>query len=57
MRVEWFEGGMPVGCTGDRLLGLASPDWLLPAWLVITAIGVLLALGVRSIQAPKPAQS
>ena len=41
----------------DRLLGLAYPDWLLPAWLVITAIGVLLALGVRSIQAPKPAQS
>ena len=41
----------------DRLLGLVSPDWLLPAWLVLMAIGVLLALGVRSMQAPKAAQS
>lgn len=41
----------------DRLLGLAYPDWLLPAWLGLMAIGALVALGVRSMQAPKPAQS
>jgi putative oxidoreductase len=41
----------------DRLLGLVYPDWLLPAWLVLMAVGVLLALGVRSMQAPKAAQS
>jgi putative oxidoreductase len=41
----------------DRMLGLVYPDWLLPAWLVLMAVGVLLALGVRSMQAPKPAQS
>src|SRR5437879_13376856 len=29
----------------DRLLGLGSPDWLLPAWLVSTAIGELVAAG------------
>lgn len=41
----------------DRLLGITYPDWLLPAWLVIVAAGVVLALGVRAIQAPKPAAS
>jgi putative oxidoreductase len=41
----------------DRLLGLAYPDWLLPAWLVITVAGAGLALAVRSMQAPKAAQS
>jgi putative oxidoreductase len=41
----------------DRLLGLVYPDWLLPAWLVLTAVGVAIALGVRSMQAPKAAQS
>src|SRR5437667_6933952 len=41
----------------DRLLGLAYPDWLLPAWLALMAIGVLLALGVRSMQTPKAAQT
>jgi putative oxidoreductase len=41
----------------DRLLGLAYPDWLLPAWLVLMAVGVVLALGVWSMQAPKAAQS
>jgi putative oxidoreductase len=41
----------------DRLLGLVYPDWLLPAWLVLMGIGALLALGVRSMRAPKPAQS
>jgi putative oxidoreductase len=41
----------------DRLLGLAYPDWLLPAWLVLMASGVVLALGVRSMRAPKAAKS
>ena len=41
----------------DRLLGLAYPDWLLPAWLVVMAVGVALALGVRAMQPPKPAKS
>ena len=41
----------------DRLLGLVYPDWLLPAWLVVMAVGVLLALGMRSMKAPKAAQS
>ena len=41
----------------DRLLGLAYPDWLLPAWLVVVAVGVVAALGIRSMQAPKAAQS
>ena len=39
----------------DRLLGLAYLDWLLPAWLML--VGVVLALGIRSMQAPKAAQS
>jgi len=39
----------------DRLLGLTYPDWLLPVWLVLMAIGAALALGVRSIRAPKAA--
>lgn len=39
----------------DRLFGLTYPDWLLPAWLVLTVAGALLALGVRSMQAPKAA--
>jgi putative oxidoreductase len=37
----------------DRLLGLTYPDWLLPAWFVLMAVGVIGALGVRSMQAPK----
>ena len=41
----------------DRLLGLTYPDWLLPAWLALVAVGVLVALGVRSMQAPKAAKS
>jgi putative oxidoreductase len=41
----------------DRLLGLTYPDWLLPAWLALMAVGVILALGVRSLQAPKAAAS
>ena len=51
-------GGLAVALAGngawslDRLLGLVYPDWLLPAWLVLMAVGVVLALGVRSMQAP-----
>ena len=41
----------------DRLLGLVFPDWLLPAWLVLMAVGAVGALAVRSMQAPKAAQS
>jgi putative oxidoreductase len=39
----------------DRLLGLMYPDWLVPAWLVVTLAGALLALGVRATLAPKAA--
>ena len=39
----------------DRLFGLTYPDWLLPAWLVLSVAGALLALGVRAMQAPKAA--
>jgi putative oxidoreductase len=39
----------------DRLLGLVYPDWLLPAWLALMAVGVFLALGIRSLQTPKAA--
>src|SRR2546429_5383251 len=54
-------GGLAIALAGngawslDRLLGLTYPDWLLPAWLVLMAVGALLALGVRSLQAPKAA--
>ena len=41
----------------DRLLGVVYPDWLLPAWLILVAVGAVLALAVRSIRAPKTAQS
>jgi len=56
-------GGLAIALAGngawslDRLLGLVYPDWLLPAWLVIVAVGVVLAIGVRSMQAPKAARS
>ena len=56
-------GGLAIALAGngtlslDRLLSLVYPDWLLPAWLVLMAVGVVLALGVRSMQAPKAAQS
>jgi putative oxidoreductase len=55
-------GGLAIALAGnggwslDRLLGLVYPDWLLPAWLALVAAGALLALGVRSMQAPKAAQ-
>lgn len=39
----------------DRLLALAYPDWLLPAWLVLMLAGAILALGVRLTRAPKAA--
>lgn len=41
----------------DRLLGLTYPDWLLPAWLVLMAVGAASALAVHSMQPSKPAQS
>ncbi|OLB80762.1 MAG: hypothetical protein AUI15_41135 [Actinobacteria bacterium 13_2_20CM_2_66_6] len=56
-------GGLAIALAGsgayslDRLLGLVYPDWLLPVWLVVVAVGVALALGIRSMQAPKAAQS
>jgi putative oxidoreductase len=56
-------GALAIALTGnggwslDRLLGLAYPDWLLPAWLVLMTVGVVLALGIRSMQAPKAAGS
>jgi putative oxidoreductase len=55
-------GGVAIALAGngswslDRLLGLSYPDWLLPTWLVLMVVGVVLALGPRSIQAPKAAQ-
>src|SRR5205823_12013628 len=54
-------GGLAIALAGngswslDRLLGLTYPDWLLPAWLVLMAVGALVAVGVRSMQAPKAA--
>jgi putative oxidoreductase len=56
-------GGLAIALAGngawslDRLLGLTYPDWLLPAWLVVMAVGVLLALAMRAMQAPKATQS
>ena len=56
-------GGLAIALAGsgayslDRLLGLAYPDWLLPAWLVLMAAGAILALAIRSTQAPKATQS
>jgi putative oxidoreductase len=56
-------GGLAIALAGngawslDRLLGLAYPDWLLPVWLVVVAVGVALALAMRSMQAPKVAKS
>jgi putative oxidoreductase len=41
----------------DRLLGVAYPDWLVTGWLAFMAAGALGALGVRSLWAPKAAQS
>ena len=61
--VPLLAGGLAIALAGngawslDRLLGLAYPGWLLPVWLVIVAVGVALALGIRSMQAPKAAQS
>ena len=39
----------------DRLLGLVYPDWLLPVWLVVVAIGVAFALGGRAMRPAKSA--
>jgi putative oxidoreductase len=45
------------GWSLDRLLGLSYPDWLVPVWLVLVAVGAALALGVRAMQQPKAAKS
>jgi putative oxidoreductase len=45
------------GWSLDRLLGLSYPDWLVPVWLVLVAVGTALALGVRAMQQPKAAKS
>jgi putative oxidoreductase len=37
----------------DRVLGLTYPDWLLPAWAVLMAVGLVLALVSRALFAPK----
>ena len=56
-------GGLAIALAGngawslDRLLGLTYPDWLLPVWLVVVAMGAVLALAIRAMQAPKAAQS
>jgi putative oxidoreductase len=56
-------GGLAIALAGngawslDRLLGLSFPDWLLPAWLVLMAVGAASALAVRWMQPPKAAQS
>ena len=56
-------GGLAIALAGngawslDRLLGLTYPDWLLPAWLVLMAVGAASALAVHSMQPSKPAQS
>ena len=56
-------GGLAIALAGngawslDRLLGLSYPDWLLPAWLVVVAVGALGALGVRATRTPKAGPS
>jgi len=56
-------GGLAIALAGngawslDRLLGLTYPDWLLPVWLVVVAMGAVLALAIRAMQAPRAAQS
>lgn len=37
----------------DAALGLAYPEWLLPAWAALMAIGVALALTSRALFAPR----
>jgi putative oxidoreductase len=38
----------------DALLGLTYPDWFLPAWAALVAAGVILALVIRAVVAPRP---
>jgi putative oxidoreductase len=38
----------------DRLLGLSYPDWLLPAWLGLMAVGAALGIGARTLLATPP---
>jgi hypothetical protein len=61
-RIPSLPGAFAIALAGngvwslDRVLGLAYPNWLLPAWLVLMAAGALGALAVRSM-APKAARS
>jgi putative oxidoreductase len=41
------------GWSLDALLRISYPDWLLPAWLALMAVGVVLALLSRAMFAPK----
>lgn len=56
-------GGLAIALAGngglslDRLLGFTYPDWLLPAWLVLMAVGADLALASHATQAPKASRS
>ncbi|HYY54412.1 MAG TPA: DoxX family protein, partial [Candidatus Dormibacteraeota bacterium] len=37
----------------DGLLGIAYPDWLLPAWAALMVAGVVVVLASRAMFAPK----
>ena len=37
----------------DALLNITYPDWLLPAWVALMVAGVVLALAIRALYAPK----
>jgi putative oxidoreductase len=37
----------------DALLRLTYPEWLLPAWAALMAVGVALALAIRALFAPR----
>lgn len=39
----------------DSLLAIAYPDWLLPGWLALMAVGAIVVLVERAALAPKPA--
>lgn len=56
-----FAGALAVALVGngrwslDTALTLTYPEWLLPAWLAVTALGAGLALAARTLFAPKKA--
>src|SRR5881628_666673 len=41
----------------DGLLSITYPEWLLPAWLALMAVGVVAVLVSRAMFAPKKAQT